>query len=240
LLLLLVAGAIVNVAVAWGCGLWSGSQWARDLRFQPSDSEMSEFEILVQDEWLQTPPHGMVMRIVRQRNAAGWQCSRLEIFRIVPGVSGAVPDFSVYVVDAGWPMRSLSCKGYAIAEETLRAARDKAHWSLALEPPELLHAARMGLMGDEQFARPLPLRPSWPGFAINTALYAAILWLLFALGGTPFALRQWRRGRRIKRGLCPKCAYPVGTSDRCTECGAVVSLSLMGASERVGVREDAP
>jgi formylglycine-generating enzyme len=64
----------------------------------------------------------------------------------------------------------------------------------------------------------LPLRPIWPGFAINTLFYAAILWLLFA---APFALR---RRRRIKRGLCPKCAYPLGTSDTCTECGTTVKL----------------
>src|SRR5262245_36915851 len=54
--------------------------------------------------------------------------------------------------------------------------------------------------------RVLPLMPLWPGFAINTVFYAAILWLLFAF---PFALR---RRRRIKRGLCPACAYPVGDS----------------------------
>jgi len=58
--------------------------------------------------------------------------------------------------------------------------------------------------------------PIWPGFAINTLFYAGVLWLLFA---APFALR---RGRRIKRGLCPACAYPVGASDLCTECGKPV------------------
>ena len=61
--------------------------------------------------------------------------------------------------------------------------------------------------------RMIPLRPIWPGFAINTVFYAAILWLLFA---APFALR---RRIRIKRGLCPACAYPVGESELCTECG---------------------
>jgi len=65
--------------------------------------------------------------------------------------------------------------------------------------------------------RALPVAPLWPGFAINAVFYAAILWLLFA---APFALRRWRR---IKRGLCPKCAYPVGTSEVCTECGAAVT-----------------
>lgn len=69
----------------------------------------------------------------------------------------------------------------------------------------------------------LPTRPLWPGFAINTVFYAAILWLLFA---APSALQ---RRRRIKRGLCPKCAYPVGTNERCTECGAVVKPTRNGA-----------
>jgi hypothetical protein len=62
----------------------------------------------------------------------------------------------------------------------------------------------------------LPLRPIWPGFATNTLFYAAILWLLFA---APFALRHHIR---IKRGLCSACAYPIGTSHLCTECGALV------------------
>jgi hypothetical protein len=53
-----------------------------------------------------------------------------------------------------------------------------------------------------------------PGFAINTLFYAAILWALFA---APFALQ---RRSRIRRGLCPACAYPVGESPICTECGA--------------------
>jgi len=61
-----------------------------------------------------------------------------------------------------------------------------------------------------------PLLPIWPGFAINTVFYAVVLWLLFA---APFALRRWRR---IRRGLCPKCAYDLrGTQTSvCPECGA--------------------
>ena len=58
-----------------------------------------------------------------------------------------------------------------------------------------------------------PLRPLWPGFAVNTLLYAVILWLLL-LG--PFALRRFLR---LRWGLCPKCAYPMGESQVCTECG---------------------
>ncbi len=59
----------------------------------------------------------------------------------------------------------------------------------------------------------LSLRPIWPGFTVNTVFYAVILWLLI-LG--PFVLRRFIRARR---GLCPKCAYPMGESPICSECG---------------------
>ena len=67
----------------------------------------------------------------------------------------------------------------------------------------------------------LPFSPIWPGFAINTVFYAGMLWLLFA---APFALR---RRLRIKRGLCPKCAYDLRgaptDATACPECGAAVN-----------------
>ncbi len=59
----------------------------------------------------------------------------------------------------------------------------------------------------------LPLRPLWPGFAVNTIFYATILWLLIP---GPFILRRFLR---LRRGLCPKCAYPMGESAVCTDCG---------------------
>jgi hypothetical protein len=48
---------------------------------------------------------------------------------------------------------------------------------------------------------------------VNTIFYAAILWVLFT---APGSIRRWRR---VRRGLCPACAYPVGVWGTCTECG---------------------
>ena len=59
----------------------------------------------------------------------------------------------------------------------------------------------------------LPLRPLFRAFALNTLLYATLLWLLIP---GPFALRRFLR---MRRGLCPKCAYAIGESSVCTECG---------------------
>lgn len=59
-----------------------------------------------------------------------------------------------------------------------------------------------------------PLEPIWPAFLVNTVVFAAIVWC--AIGG-PIRLR---RGLRDRRGLCRRCAYPVGPAPVCTECGA--------------------
>ncbi len=61
---------------------------------------------------------------------------------------------------------------------------------------------------------PVPVRPIWPGFAINTIFYATILWL-------PFAPFQLQRYVRVKRGHCIKCGYDLrgGFSAGCPECG---------------------
>ena len=61
--------------------------------------------------------------------------------------------------------------------------------------------------------RLLPMRPVWPGFALNTAAYALTAWLMCLLW-----MLTMRTQRRL-RGLCGRCAYPVGVSAVCTECG---------------------
>ncbi len=63
----------------------------------------------------------------------------------------------------------------------------------------------------------LPWRPLWPGFAINMIFYATLPWLLIP------GLVALRRFLRVRRGLCPKCAYPMGESSVCTECGGALA-----------------
>lgn len=89
-----------------------------------------------------------------------------------------------------------------------------------------------GSWSSTTFAVHLSLSPIWPGFAINTVLYAATLWVMLAARGR---VRRWRR---IKRGWCPACAYPVGESATCTECGKAIPFPLRGRA-REGV-ESAP
>ena len=71
--------------------------------------------------------------------------------------------------------------------------------------------------------RDLAVTPIWPGFAINTIFYGAILWLLIP---GQFALR---RLIRRKRGLCIACRYDLRGAEHevCPECGAVTTVSVV-------------
>ncbi len=115
-----------------------------------------------------------------------------------------VSTFPHIFVESGWPTRSM--EGSMLPDGSLVESY-------------LLTQANVGPVD----YRLLPLRPTWPGFAINTLFYAAILWLLWSLIRGPFVLRRFLRRflrlRRGRRGLCPKCAYPMGESAVCTECG---------------------
>jgi hypothetical protein len=74
-------------------------------------------------------------------------------------------------------------------------------------------------------AERLALVPVMPGFAINTIFYAVIAWAMFAGPGLI------KRRRRIKRGLCVRCAYDLRgragdiSGGSCPECGAAPSPS---------------
>ena len=112
-------------------------------------------------------------------------------------------------------MRSLWC-GRRLDYESSSWKLLDSHSGVALATPTPSHPLNL----DDRCT--LPCRIWLPGFAINTVFYTTILWLLCV---APFQIRRyWRR----KRGLCPACAYPIGSSDVCTECGTPLPSPLSG------------
>jgi hypothetical protein len=220
-------GAIVNVAVAWGCVAAqvrdaAGSAFPSPLTGRPI-SEVERVSLIAVGLQPQPRRHHCFDFVfeVWPSDGYGWgerrvvetEMVRLDCDLLIGSHLGGYEILAGFV-DAGWPMRSLSGLRYLHDRSTVRA-----HDALLLE--------RTTWTGERMV---FPHRPIWPGFAINTLFYAGILWLAWGGFAAPFALR---RRRRIKRGLCPACAYPVGESDVCTECGAAVPLSLR---ERARVR----
>ncbi len=191
----LLAGAVVNVAVAWGCAAWiplgkpnrhtvleDGAWWV-----------VTQFEALGST------------RIVSVKGIFELSVAAVvtDAEEMLPYWASPLAQSRTAIRDArGFPARSLHCTT-ALVDGTLTT--DLRYGGLTLRPWQPMDMHRSW--------RALPLRPIWPGFAVNTALYAAVLWLLIP---GPFALRRFIR---VRRGLCHACAYPRGESDVCSECG---------------------
>lgn len=73
----------------------------------------------------------------------------------------------------------------------------------------------------------LPIMPIWPGFAINTVLYAGIGWLMVR-GFISFSMFVIRHRRR-RRHLCVGCAYPIAGLTTCPECELHISIKTSGS-----------
>ncbi len=209
LAIFLLAGAVVNVAVAWVIlwkkdwttvwparldGVW---HWPRDVPTHWPD---------MAETILRAEGFGVLglSYDARRLSDAGRESFRLATFR------------------AGWPMLGLAWGNW---QEALRPnmtfagrprfiERSDGHptqswwvWGIPVE----LSTAGYG----QRMRNHLPIRPFWPAFAPNTLFYATLLWLVI-LG--PFALRRLIRQRR---GLCPACGYDLrhGEHEACPECG---------------------
>lgn len=191
-LLVLLLGAIVNVAAAWGFAWFVTLHWHTS---GPIDDDPQIAGWLDARSWeddLDGP-----WRPIWFADEHGFGRRRVHLSAMVESGTMAMPA-DMIVEMAGWPMAAL--EGHSNPEWTGSTYIWHDHGVVRVP------------IGKET----TPLRPMWPGFVINTLFYAGLLWLLFA---APLALR---RRSRIKRGLCPKCAYPVGTSPTCTECGCAL------------------
>ena len=215
LVVFLLLGAIVNVAVSWACALlvdFHGAEtvvggakgrrgdwviWHHDsggcIRIRAlavSGNNIEEYEQYPMHPSL-LPSWGPLAEQVRQQVR---QQVRDEPF--------------VRVADAyGWPTYSLWC---AFAWNT-------AQWPNVITDPRLSAIIIASPMGGNYALsqRALPLRPIWPGFAVNTIFYATLLWLFI------FAAYALRRRARRKRGLCVACGYDLrgNLPQGCPECG---------------------
>ena len=192
LLLFLLLGAIVNVAVAWGC-----ARWPRQAMFIVGDKQAPSSQDIA---WW----NEHVLESFASNVESAYDCSDIGIqTRVLYSATSQQRRVSALHITSGWPARSLAGEAW----DVIRLGQ-RSRW-----------LNREATFVDTNGRYALPLRPTWPGFAINTVFYAAILAILWLLALGPFTLR---RAIRRKRGHCIKCGYDLGHADHraCPECGA--------------------
>ena len=208
----LLLGAVVNVAVAWGCAAWAdlGTDYTEGISEDGTASLLrwsSNIGTLIYFERNRTATLNRAWRGRRRMDELSpyW----LHLNEPSAAYQSGRTNEDIRFIDArGWPVLTM--------------------WSEYVWPPWLYGDGTIVVKGGlplssrhsvsqlyfgPPFPRALPLRPIWPGFALNTLFYASLLWFLIP---GPFVLRRFLR---VRRGLCPKCAYPMGDSSVCTECG---------------------
>ena len=229
----LLAGAVVNVAVAWGCAVTINVHTVKS-----KGARVFESMLVGVDRW--SRPGAVLVTCYRVRREARIYRSRGNMDELLDDWTGfriPTPEFQSGVRTSveraangrGWPMLTLWCE-----TAIFNGGEVLGGLETGLPPFNTFNKSSFGgrapaassLPGRKRATEPrvLPLRPIWLGLTVNTIFYAVLLWLL-ALG--LFALRRFIR---TKRGLCPACAYPMDESAVCTECGRPLAKRVEAAT----------
>jgi hypothetical protein len=225
----LLAGALVNMGVAWVAVL----AWAR-----PADYEFAGATGEDEAWWRGRAPAGIagVPKVRSVRSVLGARYVMLvalagpqtresiSVLFFEGGYSmsldGAIKPALVtwdraVRAEAGWPMASLGGEcWFGAAPGQFDAPPDG--WLAGLARPDRQSWAVLVDIPGARRSALLPLRPLFPGFLVNTAIYAVAVALALA---APWALRRFLRRQR---GLCPACGYPAGPTGPCSECGGAL------------------
>ena len=186
----LLLGAVINIAVAWGCALWA-ERITVESGIQPAA------EILLQDR-LPITAFGQTTYDSNQELGFGYFFMRATVTQYEPN-SGKSRTCTIHLHQHGWPMLALTGEhrfGYYVRIDGLRTLFFAPDWGD--QPPRFFAYG------------PMPL-----GFVVNSMAYTLLLCLL--LLGPPALRRVIRRKRGwcINCGYDLRGEFSAG----CSECG---------------------
>lgn len=203
ILLLLLAGGVVNVVIAWSiAGFGEAPEFALSVSYSNTNGrETTEIILGVADRtsvdvaapWHigLAPPQGGFATI--RAGFGHWNCWEAEVGG---GRTAATAAF-------GWPFPALRTVVVPAGFASSPAPRP------ALPAPGIL--TDLGMFARSSGA--IPIDPILLGLLYNTLIYAAALVIPLSF----FPVRRWRRRRR---GRCVRCNYDLrGIDGACPECG---------------------
>lgn len=205
----LLLGAAVNVGVAWVLAV---SSFPASFYLPLLPAGDYEWPMQVPERW------PAVHQSLAQRTT-GYSFTKFASH--VPPWDGSYSTprsyYTADVIAVGWPWPSMEVRrvrefdNFGSGRATRRTdGHPRSIWLLGLPAP------RWAFNPDGRTYNRLPVRPRWPEFLGNSAVFGATLALVWYTPG------WWRRARRRRCGQCVTCGYPVGISEVCTECGRSV------------------
>ena len=174
LLAFLAVGAVVSLAIAWGCVVLGNPGAFVPLRFRPGTNVGSRC-LLPEDDWS--------LWCVQRPNQFPREPSALNCESKAFGVSHGVMDsgwlnpeppshqhhlYALQFVEAGVPLPCMRGGRF----EDYRSNADAAPPTLGLS-----HAVGVLSLSAQDQASVLPLLPMWTNFAANSVFYATLLWM---------------------------------------------------------------
>jgi len=209
LVMFIFFGAVVNVAVAWGCAIWSSLSSHYPIRgdFLVID-QLDESPL---KDWFLLPDKtsGLIRKREARLQGFGLQSTRITWTKLTPDLLFPFPKYSMHSYAAGWPLQVLRCEWtfYDIAtngrDGSSRPKQNKAiRFAPAFLKPKLVEQS-----GVPAYARPLPLLPIWWSFAFNTIFSAVFIWLLL------LGMAALCRVVRISLGYSVKCGNDLSSEN---------------------------
>ena len=232
LAIFLLLGAIVNVAVAWGCALW---HYVAEAPRIPGTMRLEDGST----SWMVASYHSRVAH----RMHSIWGPSALlsgqpsevspsELARgwtaiLAPPTTDEVESTGARVLDSrGWPMLSMwSALELEFVAQPISPPASIGKVTRVTSGIELSPYSQFRWEAPQHQYRVLPLGIIWSGFALNTLIFAAIGFCIVVI------LRYSLVALRMGAGRCPGCAYDLrkATHDQCPECGSLVRLARLGS-----------
>jgi hypothetical protein len=200
-LLLLLTGMLINIVVATSISQLSLPRWLQLLTSPQTEQEgQLRWPMPVPEHWPASPSGATHQTITGYRYVS---CTTMSWW----DSDGFYTVFRVVRVQTGWPAPAL---------ERLEAFEHREHTAAYPSWPWPEPVTGWFRGGIPVASYRFPIRPIFPGFALNTLLYTA---LAATLWYTPGFIR---RARRRRRNACQSCGYPragLPRSASCPECG---------------------